>query len=247
MMRRILPLVTGSLLLVVSAAAQPPKKATAFLQQGIELRDQNRFPEAMVAFKYAIALNKNYDSAYSEAGKLFAKSGQFDSAIIYFRKALALNPGLVETQIAFGNIYRDARPNYDSAIICYINALSVEGLKNDSLKKLTLYSIAWCYNAKQDYEKAIPFGIKALEVDNTYRPAYGELGHAYRRTKKFAEGIEQFKKNIAISPVDLPYYYSGMMYTELNQKEDALKVLTELEKINPKLAASLKKKIDAMQ
>ena len=242
MIKRILPFITGSLLLFLSATAQPNKKASGFFQKGIEFKNQNKLPEAMTAFKNAIALKKNYDSAYAELGYLFVKFGMYDSAIINFKKALTLNPNLLETHLAFADIYRNYKPNLDSAIMCFMNACKI-----DSLNKVTLYQIAWCYNSKQVYEKAIYYAVKALDLDNTYRPAYSELAHAYHLSKKYAEGLEQFKKNIAISPVDLAYLYSGLIYTELNQKEDALKMYESLEKLNPKMAASLKKKIDAMK
>ena len=66
--------------------------------------------------------------------------------------------------------------------------------------------------------------IKALEIDNDYRPAYSELGHAYNQSKKYSEAIEQFKKNMTISSVDLPVLYSGLCYIELGQKENAMKM-----------------------
>jgi tetratricopeptide (TPR) repeat protein len=149
---------------------------------------------------------------------------------------------MFSAHIALGNVYRDYKPNYDSAIICYKNAL-----KTDSLDKATYYSLAWCYNAKKEYEKTIPYGIKALEIDNNYRQAYNELGHAYRRAGKFAEAIAQFRKNRSISVVDLAILYSGFCYTELKDKEGALKEYEELKKINEKMATSLKKAIDMMQ
>ena len=41
--------------------------------------------------------------------------------------------------------------------------------------------------------------------------------------------------------------YSGYSYMELNQKDNALKMYEELNKLNPKMAAALKKRLDAMQ
>ena len=134
------------------------------------------------------------------------------------------------------------KPNYDSAIICYKNAIGI-----DSLNKLTFYSLAWCYNSKKEYGSAIYYAAKALDIDNGYRTAYSELAHAYHNSKKYEEGIEQFKKNMARSEIDLPYYYSGLIYTELKKEDEALKMAERLEKLNPKMAAKLKQKIDAMQ
>ena len=241
MPKQILPLLLFLFMFSV-VSAQPGNKAAAFFKAGMDLKEKNRFPEALVAFKKAIALNKMYDSAYVEIGLLNQKSGSYDSAILNLNKALSISPKMTTALIALGNVYRDFKPNYDSAIICFKAAL-----KTDSTNKVTFYSLAWCYNAKQDYEDAILFAIKALEIDNTYRPAYAEMGHAYRRAKKFTECIEQFKKNLAVSVVDLPIFYSGMCYTQLNDKEGALKQYEELKKINERLAASLKKEIDKMQ
>ena len=241
MLKQILPLLFFLLMFSV-VSAQPGNKAAAFFKAGMDLKEKNRFPEALVAFKKAITLNKMYDSAYVEIGLLNQKSSSYDSAILNLNKALSISPKMTTALVALGNVYRDFKPNYDSAIICYKAAL-----KTDSTNKVTFYSLAWCYNAKQDYEDAILFAIKALEIDNTYRPAYAEMGHAYRRAKKYTEAIEQFKKNLAVSVVDLPIFYSGMCYTQLNDKEGALKQYEELKKINERLAASLKKEIDKMQ
>ena len=243
MMRKFLLVLTGSLLLLISATAQPVPKYKLLFRKGIEMKKINLLPEAMSFFKRSLSLNKNFDSVYAEIGKLYLNQGKTDSAIFNLNKAITINPKMVETQIVLGNLYRDTKSNIDSALVYYFNALKI-----DSLNKVTLYSIAWCYNAKKDYEKVFPYAIKALSVDNTYRPAYGEMAHAYRNTKKFAEAVEQFKNYFTVTPpIDLPYFYSGLCYTELNQKENAMKMYDELQKINPKMAENLKKKIDALK
>jgi tetratricopeptide (TPR) repeat protein len=241
MLKQVLPLLIF-LFLVSAATAQRNEKAAAYLQSGIEFKNKSMPTEAMLAFKKAVAIDKSYDSAYVEMGIINVRTTNLDSAILNVKKALAISPMMVYGWTTLGYIYRDSRPNYDSAIICYSNAL-----KTDSLNKADWYSLAWCYNAKKEYDKAIPFAAKALEIDNTYRPAYAELGHAYSKNMKYAEGIEQFKKNLAVSVVDLPLFYLGMCYAQLKDKENALKEYEELKKINERLAASLKKVIDKLQ
>lgn len=229
-------------LFTISAAFSQPYNAKSFYRAGLDQKNKNMFLEAMGSFKKAISLDKKFDSAYVELGGIYARTTSPDSAVWYFNKAISINPSMVPALLALGNFYRDVKPNYDSALICYQSAL-----KTDSLNKVTYYSIAWCYNAKAEYEKAIPPAVKALDIDNTYRPAYSELGHAYRRTGKFKEGIEQFKKNLAVSVVDVALLYTGLCYTELKNKEGALQQYEELKKVNEKMAASLKRQIDAMK
>lgn len=240
-MKQTLPLLIF-LLMFSSLFAQTANKATEFYKKGLDYKAKNMIPQAFAAFEKAIALNKKYDSAYVELGTVCLSGSYYDSAIFNFKKAIAISPKMASAHIALGNVYRLFKTNYDSAITCFKSAL-----KTDSLNKETYYNVAWCYNSKLEYENAILYGKKALEIDNNYRQAYNELAHAYRRTNKFTECIEQFKKNLSVSVVDLALLYSGFCYTELKDKENALKEYEELKKINEKMAGSLRKAIDKMQ
>ena len=229
-------------LLSFSAAHAQMYNAAYFYRSGLENKKNNKFPEALTAFTKAVSLNKNFDSAYVEMGNIYLNSNNADNSIINFKKALAINPKYTEAFTGMGKIYRDVRQNFDSALF-YYNASA----KLDSTNKEVFYALAWTHNAKKEYDKAIPYAVKALEIDNTYRPAYGELGHAYHLSKQFAAAIEQFKKNLAVSVVDVAILYSGFCYTELNNKEAALQQYEDLKKVNEKMAEALKRKIDAMQ
>ena len=63
---------------------------------------------------------------------------------------------------------------------------------------------------------------------------------------KYTECIEQFKKNLAVSVVDVAYLYSGYSYIELKNKEGAMQQYEALKKINERMAGALLKKIEAM-
>lgn len=222
--------------------AQPVKKAEVLYKNGLKLKDQGKFNEAIAAFKKAITLNKLYDSAYLQLSLVYAGISKTDSAVITLKNALKAKPSFANGYVALGNVYRDYKNNTDEALINYLKAL-----KLDSTNKLNYYNIAWSYNAKTNYREAIKYAVKALEIDNNYKPAYNELGHAYNQLKAYAECIEQLKKNLAVSVNELPLLYSAYCYMELNQKDNALKMYEELNKINPKMAENLKKKIDAKQ
>jgi tetratricopeptide (TPR) repeat protein len=241
MLKQILPLLI-SFLVLSTAGAQNNNTAAAFYKSGIEYKSKYMFLEAITALNKAITLDKKYDSAYTELADIYIKTNQIDLGVATFKKAIAMNPKNTTALFMLGKVYRDTKPNYDTAIIIFKSAIQI-----DSTNKEFFYSVAWCYNAKGDYDNAIIYAVKALDIDNTYRPAYGELGHAYNKSKKYAEGIKQFKKNQAVSVVDLQIYYSGMCYTALKDKEGALREYEELKKINEKMATSLKKTIDKME
>jgi tetratricopeptide (TPR) repeat protein len=241
MLKQILPFLI-SFLVFSTAGAQTNNPAAAFYKSGIEFKSKYMFHEAIAAFNKAIALDKKYDSAYTELADIYIKTNQIDLGVATFKKAIEVNPKNTTALFMLGKVYRDTKPNYDTAIIIFKSAIQI-----DSTNKEFFYSVAWCYNAKGDYDNAIIYAVKALKIDNTYRSAYGELGHAYNKSKKYTEAIEQFKKNKAVSVVDLQFYYSGMCYTVLKDKVGALREYEELKKINEKMAASLKKTIDKME
>ncbi len=241
MLRCFFILFTG-LLFVTATSAQTVKKAIPFYKNGIVYRDKGMFNEAIGSFKKAIALDKKYDSAYLELSSIFLKINMADSAITLLKKAVKINPAFTSAHFTLGIIYRDYKRISGEAIVHFLNAL-----KTDSTNKVTLYSLAWCNNDKGNYREAVSYSIKALEIDNNYRPAYNELAHAYRNLKTYQECIDQFKKNLAISVTDQPLYYSALCYLELKDKAGAEKMYEELKKINPKSADGLRKKIDAVQ
>lgn len=241
MLKRILPFL--SLLLVVSTAdAQLRYKAAGYYNAGIDFSNKKMIPQAIKSFEAAIKADKKYDSAYVELGNLLMMSGKNADALTNYKKALAINPKITVALISAGKIYRYYISNPDSALYFFKTAAAFNVNNQEAF-----YNTAWCYNTKMEYDSAIVYGIKSLEIDNNYRPAYGELAFAYRSSSRFADGITQFKKNLAISTVDLALLYSGYCYTELKDKEGAIQQYEALKKINEKMAAALKKAIDKME
>ena len=245
-MQKLILLVLFSSFVFASSFAQNSKAYTYYLS-GIAYKNKSKFPEAHVAFKKAISLDKKLDSAYVEIGFLNMRTSKYDSASYNFYKALSINREYVMAYYGLGLLFRDSKAKYDSSILCFSMVLGIDSTRNlrdDSIHRISYYSIAWCYNTLKNYDKAIYYAAKALEVDNNYRPAYGELGHAFHASQKYEEAVIQFKKNIAISPVDLSIFYLGMVYNEMKNKEAAWQQVEALKPLNPRLAESLKKNIE---
>lgn len=231
------------LLFVFSVSmAQQQDKALAFYKAGIDFKNRKMNPEAIRSFKSAISLNKKYDSAYLQLGELYMMTGKYNDALVIYKKAVALNPTLTGALVAAGKIYRYYRSNTDSSLYFFKKA-AVYDMATDEVYN----NIAWCFNTKSKFDSAIVYGIKALTVNNNYRAAYGELAYAYRQSGRFRDAIAQYKKNLAVSVVDLAYLFSGYCYAELKDKAGAMQQYDELLKINTKMAGALKKVIDKME
>ena len=226
---------------LTGAKAQPPKNAQAVYQQGVAFMIKEQYPNAMASFFKAVALYKNFDSAYLQMGNINAKFNSYDTAIKFYKLALNCNPKNLTALINLASVYKNVEHDVNGALGYYLKALAI-----DSTNKEVFTWIAWCNNALKHYDKAITYAVKALAIDNSYKGAYGELGHAYHMSGRFADGVAQFKKNIAVSPHELPMYYAGLCYIELKDKAGALSMYDELTKVSSKLADGLKKKIDKM-
>lgn len=241
MLKRVLTFL--SLLLIFSSSdAQLQDKTATYYNAGIDFRNKKMIPEAIQSFEAAINADKKFDSAYVELGNLYMLIGKNADALVSYKKALAINPQMIVALVSSGKIYRNYISNPDSALYFFKTAADF-----NANNKEVFCNIAWCYNTKMEYDSAIIYGIKSLDLDNNYRPVYGELAFAYRRSSRFADGIAQFKKNLAISTVDLALLYSGYCYTELKDKAGALQQYEALNKINEKMAGALKKVIDKME
>lgn len=241
MFKRVL-IIAAAFLPFITTNAQPPRSAQAVYHQGLAFMSQEKYPDAMASFFKAVALYKNYDSAWVRMADINVKFNSFDTAISFYKKALAINPKNLQALINIAAIYKNEKDDVPSALGDYLKAVAI-----DSTNKETIALVAWCYNSLKEYDQAVSYSLKALALDNNYKAAYGELAHAYHLSGKFEEGIEQFKKNIAISPNELPMYYCGLCYIELKDKVGALSMYDELTKISSKFADALKKRIEKME
>ncbi len=222
--------------------AQPVSKAMPLYKKAQQLEQKGLFVDAIVAYKKSIAADKKFDSSHLALAALFLRISKNDSAVAVLKKAVKARPNFAAAHASLGLIYRDYTKNSTEAIVHYSNAV-----KYDSTNKLSFYSLAWCSNDLKQYSNGINYALKALDIDNSYRPAYNELAHAIRNLGLFKEGIEIFRKRINISVNEQPLYYSGLCYIQLNDKAGAQKIYEELLAINSKSAEVLKKKIDALQ
>ena len=238
MLRHVLATVTLSLIIAASNA-QPPKAAMIAYKNAVALKEKSMYPEALLAARKAVSLYKKYDSAYVQMGDIFLKLNQFDSALSSYNKALAINPRQLIVYITLGNLYKNSQTDLEKAISNFLEATKI-----DSTNKETFCNIAWCYNTSKKYDKAIIYAVKALDLDPDNKGALGELGHAYHYSKKYSEGLEKFKKIMAVSKSPLPIYYAGMCCIELKDKEQALKMYDALNTIDSGMAQSFKKSIN---
>lgn len=69
-----------------------PNKSRGFNNLGFYLYKENRFEQALSAFKRSLALNPNYPNGYCNVGAVYLARGDIEAAIQYFNRAILLKP-----------------------------------------------------------------------------------------------------------------------------------------------------------
>ena len=72
--------------------------------------DAKRYPEALDAFRRAVAANSNYARGYFGLGRVFAETGKGEDARTNFRKAIALDPKSPEADRARDYLAQNPAP-----------------------------------------------------------------------------------------------------------------------------------------
>ncbi len=82
--------------------------------------------------------------------------------------------------------------------------------------------IATLYYEDGQYEKALPYALKAQETATNNVQTHAVLGNIYTRTKKHAFAIEAMRKAIALDPIPLYFTVLNINRVMLNTKEGVL-------------------------
>ena len=110
--------------------------------------DKSDYDEALMDFSKAIELDPNWMLAYQHRAMTYEAKGQDDKAIADYSKAIRLDPNLARTSFERGLPYSDGHYKEKLARAYYRRGL--------------------VYDYKGDYDKAIEYFSKAIELNSRY-------------------------------------------------------------------------------
>lgn len=193
------------------------------------LSPKEAFPKAKEAAVQALAIDETLAEAHASLGFALAQyEWDWKNAERHFKRAIDLKPTYATARHWYAFVYLTGLGDLDQAIAEEMRALELEPL---SLIINTNLGTLW-YLARQ-YEKAIEQYGKALEIDSGFIIAYWMLGLAYEQKSLFTEAIAEFQKAALLSGgTALPLTMLGHAYALSQRKEEALKVLAELNELS---------------
>lgn len=139
-------------------------------------------------------LNKNFPEGWIALGNSYAGEDESDQALNAYRTCLRLFPGSHYSNLYIGMEFVRTN-NLRTALFAFKNALTLN--QNDPL----IYNEIGVVNFKQqNYEEAQKYFIKGIQmcnvddISNVYQTLMINLGHSYRKIKKFKEALEIYMK-----------------------------------------------------
>ena len=85
------------------------------------------------------------------------------------------------------------------------------------------YKQAMTYLAEKEVRKAIEFFNKALEIDDTYLPAWNDLGVAFLELEDYDQALICFQKVVLLEPgVPISFYNKGYVEIMLERYKDSV-------------------------
>lgn len=224
--------------------------AAKIYNDGYSKSQSGDYQGALTDFEKALKIQKDY-RIYYQMGIAQARLKEYKDAISDFQNALKANPKFYSPYNDIGNAYF-ALGDYQNAIDNYQKV--IETSKDEKLKNDVKFNIALAYtklgNAAEmskNNKQAIDYLQKAVSFKN-YDAAYLFLAENYALTGQNNQAIDAAQNALKymkyIKPAG-PYYWMGIAYKNLGEKDKAKEMLKKAEPdpVYKKLVATVLKSI----
>lgn len=158
------------------------------------------------------------------------------SAIRDLRRVVAMNPHNEVARAALGNLLAEtedwagAKGEFEAIV-----ALNPENAD-------AWFNLGYLHDQRDEVQEAERAFRRALELKPSIDRAWYGLGLVLIRQGRLTEAIDALLRNIKLQPFSpYGYYQLGMTYHHLGRANEAEKVHDELQRFEPKYAATLKR------
>lgn len=225
-----------SILVINFATAQTTKTAIEYYDEGIKLQDQEKFAEAIAAFKKAIVKDPNYKEALYSAGWSSNELKKHTDAVAFLQKAKTLWPNEPKVHLELGYAFEKLNKKTD-AINCYNKCIAI---KDD-------YALAYKYrgiiyydgenykNALENLKYFIQYEPDTEDDDIYFRKAVSENELGF-----YEDALASIKMADELNPNNVKFINElGYTYYSLANTEDALKYYNKALSLDAKSLTAL--------
>jgi len=169
-----------------------PHAAATQRQRGLELRQQERFPEAIAALEQAVALAPEHLDGRVLLGWTLHLAGERPAAARVLEAALERDRDYVPALNALGIVYLTS-DRLEDAIATHERAAA---LKPDN--EIAYYNLSLAYHRQQDYDTALARGERAAELEPSNPHPRVALALIHWERGETAAAQERYQQAIAL-------------------------------------------------
>ena len=194
-----------------------PYCEVAWHQLGKQYFDKKEYQKALAAFDFAIISDDVFIGAYLEKGKVLEKLKQYNEAIECYKVTLALDDPTSFALLRIGHCYEKLGQN-DLAVQHYYKTVEEDPLLDKGWIAITKY-----YNKNQDYQNALHYINKAINIDED-NVMYWKLYAQINQRLNFLEESERgYKRTLELGNYELDTWISrGDILIKLGEYEAAI-------------------------
>lgn len=234
----------AALEMLAKLSGQEQKSYRALIEQAKAFEGLGDITKAEELYHQAIDRKSLYWDGYNILGLFYKNQGRFEEAAKAFEKVTELAPANVRALSSLAGIYHNLGRT-DQAIATLHRSLKME----PTYRALT--NLGTIYFYQRDYSQAIRFYEQALELNDTDRRIWGNLGYAYQQTDQDSAIINPtIEKAIALTEQELEVTPNNQelltelagYYLVIGDAETCRKLvsrLTKLQNIQPDTRISL--------
>jgi tetratricopeptide (TPR) repeat protein len=182
-------------------------------QRGVALMNEERWDEALNAFKKILSVLENAE-VYYNMGYIYTAQGNYDEALLCLRKAAQINSAFARAYRMMGQVYikigmpKEAEINLQKAADLYMDKDMDENAESILLQvaelnpnTLNVYnSLGIIYRKQGRYDLALEQYQRAIKVDAEDEHIYYNLSRVYLVMKDFAKASHALKKALEFAP-----------------------------------------------
>lgn len=148
-----------------------PENEEAMLGYGNVLVVRNERDSAIIMFDKALEINPEYKEASFNKAYAFYDQKKYNEGIALLTSLIDTNPEYYDAMVLMGDFYY-IQKKYDDAITWYENAYQNGGMRS----RMLCHIMAFIYDTKGQYDKAIGLYQEALTYDSSIVEIYQRLG-----------------------------------------------------------------------
>jgi tetratricopeptide (TPR) repeat protein len=196
--------------------------------QGKQLLDQQRYSEALAAYREAVLHDPRDAIAQYGLGVAYSRTGADDQAIPAYREAIRLQPDNVDAYYGLGVALERQGHDGDAA------AAFREVIRRRPQDAMAYYGLGVVSGRQGHDDQAISAYREAVRLNPNLADAYYRLGVIYARLRQDDQAMAAYREVIRLQPgYEHAYYSLGIIYTKQGQNDQALEAYRQALRVNP--------------